>query len=276
MLGKLLKHEFRATGRVMLPVLGVLLVLACFANLSFSAMDKVDNSVLELLMGLLIAAFFIGVVAALVVVVVLMINRFYTNLLKDEGYLMFTLPASVHSIVWSKLIVSLVWFVVTGLVVMLAMFITVFTFSAMDFGEIFNNVPSFKELMAQFYAATGLSGGDVAGFIAEFIGLVLVSLLCTCLHIYAAMSLGHIFSNHKVILSVLFFVGISFLFQILTAVLGFSLGNSLDAMLPFETSGEMWQLAHNGLLAVMLYELALSAILYFTTTFSLRKGLNLA
>ena len=47
-------------------------------------------------------------------------------------------------------------------------------------------------------------------------------------------------------------------------------------MLPFETSGEMWQLAHNGLLAVMLYELALSAILYFTTTFSLRKGLNLA
>lgn len=276
MLGKLLKHEFRATGRVMLPVLGVLLVLACFANLSFSAMDKVDNSVLELLMGLLIAAFFIGVVAALVVVVVLMINRFYTNLLKDEGYLMFTLPASVHSIVWSKLIVSLVWFVVTGLVVMLAMFITVFTFSAMDFGEIFNNVPSFKELMAQFYAATGLSGGDVAGFIAEFIGLVLVSLLCTCLHIYAAMSLGHIFSNHKVILSVLFFVGISFLFQILTAVRGFSLGNSLDAMLPFEASGEMWQFVHNSLLAVMLYELVLSAILYFTTTFSLRKGLNLA
>ena len=36
MLGKLLKHEFRATGRIMLPLMGALLALALMANLSIS------------------------------------------------------------------------------------------------------------------------------------------------------------------------------------------------------------------------------------------------
>ena len=36
---------------------------------------------------------------------------------------MFTLPASVHQHVWSKLIVSAVWFVVTGVVVILSAFL---------------------------------------------------------------------------------------------------------------------------------------------------------
>ena len=34
MLGKLLKHEFRATGRTMLPALGAVLALAVLANFS--------------------------------------------------------------------------------------------------------------------------------------------------------------------------------------------------------------------------------------------------
>ena len=34
MLRKLLKHEFRATGRIMLPVIGILLATSVAANLS--------------------------------------------------------------------------------------------------------------------------------------------------------------------------------------------------------------------------------------------------
>ena len=39
MLGKLLKHEFRATGRTMLPVLGVLTLLVLLANISVRLLD---------------------------------------------------------------------------------------------------------------------------------------------------------------------------------------------------------------------------------------------
>ena len=34
MLGKLMKHEFRATARIMLPVMGAMVALALLANLS--------------------------------------------------------------------------------------------------------------------------------------------------------------------------------------------------------------------------------------------------
>mgnify|MGYP006988889638 CR=1 FL=1 len=62
-----------------------------------------------------------AIVAAVVMTVVLMVSRFYRNLLRNEGYLMFTLPVSAHALVWSKLIVSLVWFLLTALLIFLVM-----------------------------------------------------------------------------------------------------------------------------------------------------------
>ena len=124
MLGKLLKHEFRATGRLMLPALGAVLVLAVLANFSIRFIQVTDSTFLAILFGLVIGAFGIGMIAAAVMTLVLMILRFYRNLLRDEGYLMHTLPVSVHELVWSKLIVSLVWFAVTGLVICLVVILT--------------------------------------------------------------------------------------------------------------------------------------------------------
>ena len=39
MLGKLIKHEFRATGRTMLPILALLPVLAVLAGLSMHQLE---------------------------------------------------------------------------------------------------------------------------------------------------------------------------------------------------------------------------------------------
>jgi hypothetical protein len=62
--------------------------------------------VLHILSGLILAAFGIAIVGVSVMSVVLMVNRFRSNLLSDEGYVMFSLPVSVHELVWSKIIVS--------------------------------------------------------------------------------------------------------------------------------------------------------------------------
>ena len=109
MLSKLLKHEFRATGRVMLPIYAAVLALAVLANLSIRFIQNTGSAFLRILFGLLIAAFVVSIIAAVIMTLVMMITRFYRNLLKDEGYLMHTLPVSVHGLVWSKLIVSFVW-----------------------------------------------------------------------------------------------------------------------------------------------------------------------
>ena len=126
MLRKLLKHEFRATGRIMLPVIGILLATSVAANLSMRYLLDNDAWFLSMLGILLLTAFGFAIGGVFIVSFILMIQRFYKNLLQDEGYVMLTLPVSIHQHIWSKLIVSSVWFIVTALAVILACCITAF------------------------------------------------------------------------------------------------------------------------------------------------------
>ena len=119
MLGKLLKHEFRATGRTLLPVIGAVLALCVLANISIRILNVTDSTFVTILFGLIVSFFVLSIFVAAVMTTVVMVMRFYRNLLRDEGYLMHTLPVSVHELVWSKLIASFVWFLVTGLVIWL-------------------------------------------------------------------------------------------------------------------------------------------------------------
>ena len=151
MLGKLLKHEFRATGRIMLPLMGALLALALMANLSIRGLagNLADIPALRILFILILVFFGMGIVAIGVMALVVMVSRFYRNLLKSEGYLMFTLPVSVHELIWSKLIVSLVWFFATGLFVFLIMSLTALNLAGTNLEMIFADFPSWSEILSK-------------------------------------------------------------------------------------------------------------------------------
>ena len=96
MLRKLMKHELRATGRIMGPMLLITLLAAVGANLSIRWLLNLQSTLANVLGGLLLAAAIMMPIAVWVMAFVLMIRRFYKNLLRDEGYLMMTLPVSVH------------------------------------------------------------------------------------------------------------------------------------------------------------------------------------
>ena len=274
MLGKLLKQEFRATGRIMLPVLGALIVLAFLASLSGSGLINgvTDVPVLRFLMGMIEFLFGIGVVAAGVVTVVIMISRFYRNLLQDEGYLMFTLPVSVHELVWAKLIVSLVWFVATALLIFLVMSLTAFNLMNTNLEMIIEGFPSWTEIR-QFLSEAGVLGRVTTLFFQGLLAVVLGT-LSTCLHFYAAMSLGHMFTKNKILLSVVFFVGFSFVFNLLEmgyGMVGISIKNpgsisEFSEGLRF-MSTVTWHAL--GICAVQ------SAVMYIATVLGLKRGLNL-
>ena len=241
MLGKLMKHEFRATARVMLPVMGAMVALALLANLSIRGLagNLSDVPLLRILFVLIIIFFSVAVVATAVMSLVIMVSRFYRNLLKDEGYLMFTLPVSIHELIWSKLIVSLVWFLGTGLLIFLVM-----------------------ALMALNLSHTNLQ--------------MIIEQFAACLHFYAAMSLGHMFSKDKVLLSVVFFVVISFAFNLMEmgyGVIGFGLSDLEHVDMENARDGLSF------VSTVIWHGIGLSAVqagvLYLATFLGLKKGLNL-
>lgn len=277
MLGKLLKQEFRATGRIMLPVYGALVMLSVLGNFSIRLLDSglSDSSVLRFLAVFFIGFFIFGVFAAMIMTLVLMITRFYRNLLKDEGYLMHTLPVSVHGLVWSKLIVSLVWFVVTGLVITLIVCLTALIQSGTNLVDVFAEFPNWAEVKA-LLADQGIYGRDIALVFTELGALILIGTLANCLHFYAAMAMGHMFNKDKVLLSIVFFVAISFVLSLLTTLLGFRL-TDLAALTVESGSSEMLLVYMRRLLVFSIgVELVQGALLYFATTLSLRRGLNLA
>lgn len=283
MLGKLIKHEFRATGRRMLPVLGVLLLLAVMASLSIQVLDReLVGGVFQVLLVLLVIAFFVGIIVAWIMALVVMISRFYRNLLGDEGYLMFTLPTNSHALLWSKLIVSTVWFFATALVIFLAVLILVLpaaNLSQVDFsafGEELEYVMDMLHEMGVKDASLWLLGGQT-------VLMTVLGCLAACLQFYAAMSIGQCFANHKVLYSVLAFIALGILFDTLSGTIFSGLINSgsldvvIDAANEMTTSVPgMLKLMNTGMSGAMLLSLIYCAILYGITALCLNRKLNLA
>jgi hypothetical protein len=210
MLGKLQKHEFRATARIMLPRFGILLALAILSNLSSRMLEATDALLLNILGNLVIVAFFVTMFAVCLMSFVIMIKRFHSNLLTDEGYLMFTLPVSVHSLVWSKIIVSLVWFIGTFLLVALSALIFSFHVSAM--GTFFAQL---ADLFRMISKSITLGYAVIA---AEASVMVLLGGVGLCLLFYASMAVGHAFTKHKILMSIGFFIAFQFVVQLIGTV----------------------------------------------------------
>ena len=270
MLRKLMKHEFRATGRVMLPLYLVLLLTAVGANISTRGMMGKNSSFLNILGGLLVTAFAVAIIGVCVMALVLMVQRFYKNLLGDEGYIMMTLPASVHQQIWSKLMVSFVWFVVTMAAVCLAS--VIMAYQGGLFRLLFNGLRSLFDEITAYYALNGTA------LILEFLLEVFLACCVMCLQFYAALSVGHSFVRHKMAWSVLFF----FIFQFAAQFLGSMLIVGLDETPFYEWLWRVTHIATGGMaayhatMAVMaLGTIVYGAIFYGITVFFMKKHLNL-
>ena len=262
MLRKLLKHEFRATARIMVPVYLVLLVTAIGANFSTRGIMDSSFTILRILGALLVVAFVVAILAVCV-------QLFYKNLLRDEGYLMLTLPASIHQQVWSKLIVSSVWFIITGVVVMLS-----FVMMALDVSFLEGMVQVLQQLFQDITAYYAING---TVFLLELLVLAFAGCIAFCLQFYAALAIGHSFSNHKFAWSVAFFFILQFASQLVGSLLLLSLNtsliNSLLGSLDFRVSG--MTAIHIGMGILIAVCVVYSAVFYVITTYFLKKHLNL-
>lgn len=115
MLGKLLKYEYKATSRYFIGLYIVLALLTIGNKIMLIIEDTSDVQlrVVDILFGIIMASYVIAIIAIAVATVVLMLRRFYFNMLKDEGYLTFTLPATVGQHIASKMIVCITWVIAT-------------------------------------------------------------------------------------------------------------------------------------------------------------------
>ena len=121
MLGKLIKHEFKATGKSFVLLFGATLALTIFSKIGMNL--PFDNFIWRIIIGVAAVGCVFCIFAGFIVAFVIMIYRFYNNMLKDEGYLSHTLPVKSWQHLISKLVTDLVWLLASIAVSFLSLFI---------------------------------------------------------------------------------------------------------------------------------------------------------
>ena len=277
MLGKLIKHELRGSGRTMLPFILVSLFLSVMAGLSMRAMEhQQEYSWFNILFGIVIFLFVAGLMAVCIMSVVVVINRFRQNLLGDEGYLMFTLPVSVDEHIWAKLIVSAIWFLATALTCMLAV-VLVLLCNVRTFDVNWSEVGYVMGELGRMIWEFGVL--HIVGYCLELLVMFFAGVCVSCLLFYCAMAIGYSFANRKVLLSILACFGLDIFFTTLQSALIAAL-NAMPGVERFLDNLDLSRVGTAGsvhivMLCWILYLAVYAAALYIPTRLLLKKKLNL-
>ena len=205
MLSKLIKHEFRATSRIMWPVF--LGMLALTALMRFSQLLLNGGHIpwlLQLIGVLLVIGFVMGLFALAFAPLVLSAVRWRDHVLKDEGYLTLTLPVSLHQLLISKLIVSAVWYAAAFIVGLLSLLIAASGWST------FQYVPDFfNDVFTAFFGMEASLRSHALLIVFELFCNFVFAVSAAELVVYAAYSIGYSFNKRKelwtVILMLVFF-----------------------------------------------------------------------
>ncbi len=251
MLGKLMKYDMKALGRVFLPFYGALLAISII-NRILGALKLV----VPMAIGAGVYSLTLGGVCVLTLVLTLQIFR--RNLMGNEGYLMFTLPVSTDKLILSKLFTAFVWYILSFIALMIS--ILVISAVRIDPREI---ISGFISMMNEL----PVSGPEFALFVLEALLTIAITLLSSIMFLYACISLSLLVSKHRGLFTFGAFVVLSILWQM--AVSG------IARALPIWHMECNTQSAHTILWGLTALGLVTFFIFYFITRYMLTRRLNL-
>lgn len=224
---KLCKYEFKSILRTLVPIY-LAVIAVSFINM-FMGVGSLSNGyynnliqnisfgkdILDLFQAVSMFAYFGVMVALSVLTLIVIIQRFYKGLLCDEGYLMFTLPVKPWLLIAAKGTTALVMTVASGITAGISiLMLLIGALGPVDFfaavaspelwlkiGQLFQAVPSWPLLML------------------EVLVLIIFNGFSKLFHLYFSMSLGHLANRHRILMSVVAYIGISMVFSFISGFL---------------------------------------------------------
>ena len=263
MLGKLLKYELKATSRVFVPLYIAILVVSIVNGLSLNLeIFNIQGLATIILMCLFISLF--------VITIVVTIQRFNKNLLKDEGYLMFTLPVSSKHLILSKYLTSLIWTFLSFIVALLS-FTIIFTIAT--YGD-FNYSYFINEFNLLFSNMLNL---NILGQFIKIILLMIISYTIFIFNVYLALSVGQlpIFNRFRNVSSFIGFLVINLLISYVQNIVDNAFVN-IEAIDNVNYSiDSISSIVSKGLNVAIIINIIIILVLFFATSYILNKKLNL-
>lgn len=275
MLGKLLKYEMKASARTLLPLYAGTLIVATLCSIQMMLSFQKPNDTLvwlnlgdftanDTISGLLFLLFFGLCVAITVLTIIIVIQRFNNSLVGNEGYLMFTLPATHVQLLGSKLMGAMLWSII-GVIVM---FFSLIIISASGILLIWDTV-SWSGVCSQLMEILK----NIMPMMLSSTVFTFISLVATILLVYLSIMIAQTerFNNHRVIVAVVLFFVLSWFFA---AVNTFVFQFLSEATL-FHIMGDFIDNYNQVLIVSTAFEMVKCVTCFTGTIWLMKKKLNL-
>ncbi|MDE7286928.1 MAG: hypothetical protein K2N55_08845 [Lachnospiraceae bacterium] len=283
MLGKLLKHEWRAVWKVPTLLIGVLMIIAVAAGCTF-ALPIWDSEWIGLPLSgvMMIVIFYFAMIAVGIGITIYFAVRYYKNMYTDEGYLTHTLPVSARSLLLNKVITMTAWNLIGGVAIIVSIFVfggvTLLALMPKDSSYARELVEAFVQLPAalrELWNEPALRG--INGFCASIVFLVLASAFSGTMMVIGSITLGQMVRKHRILGAVGAYFAINCAMQFLTTiiimpVMMMRINSAIDDMYmdvsPFPVMTPMY-------IIIAVVSLGIAIGLYFMSEYLVRRRLEL-
>ncbi len=274
MFGKLLKHDFLATGRFMGVVYAVFAVVALYlvgsVHFSGSELDSIGEMLSYIVLCLI--AFVNFILTAVVVM-----SNFQKTLYGEQGYLTFTLPVKSSSVLFSKTIVSIFWYLAAFACFFLTARIALWAAGEAMGETALGLIDSVLAMSAEGLSISVIIVATIAAIIEFFFMVVAFTMIA-----FLAITVSNTrpFQKHHSLYAMLFMAVIGFVVIKLSEVIGeepffgFNYNFSTEKLAFAVGDNAKLAVAHIDL-AVPLFLIIVSIGFFFITHYLMKKKINI-
>ena len=276
MLRKLIKYDILADYKRY----GIVFAAMFLFSILLMVLDRLtdvfkENRFFQIMMVVCAMLFFAAAIVMFTMIFVIATIRFYKNLVRDEGYLMHTLPVPTWKLIMSKFITTYIWSAAAVVIMGICFGIVA--------GEplwLFKLDVGWELLESAFVEDT------VNGTAEQFRNFFLVCFIVMALtpgfmvlHIYMSLALGNLFHAHKLGMSVLMFFALYVVEQLLSGVAMLFMSAEMvdyltviDSVVPFEAG---YKYMMTSLIFSIVYTIVLMIVFFIGSERIFSKRLNL-
>lgn len=263
MLGKLFNAEWKATSRWLIPLHLILLVVTAMGKLLLTT-GLMENEAFFILSILAMTFYVLLIMATSFVTMIFLVIRFYKSLFSNEGYLTFTLPVTANQLLISKIGVSLLWYIIDSITLILSIFVLVI--NEKTWNSFIDYLPTFHNGLEEVIGFSGIGG------ILFLILYIVVYILSIILMFDVSICIGQLMSKHKVLGAILSYIGIYMLLQTIAYIAMFAFGAlTMDA----KSTSIILNTYHILVPCSLIFFIVLCSIYYFISKYIMKNKLNL-
>lgn len=216
MLGKLIKHEWKAIWKLPTLVLAILLLATILCSFIFYLpFWKSSMEGLEFLSTMVFLIYYVVLISSSLAITFTLFSRFYKSMFTDEGYLTHTLPVTPRQLLLSKGIVIAIWYLLSTLGIVVS--ILIFAVNVANILQPFGH--SFPTLMANAIAELSPEiVNDLKAFGISLIVFFAFSIISNIGVTIGSVCFGQLVNRHKIMGTISAYLVIYFIIQVIMTV----------------------------------------------------------